>query len=216
MKILELMPKQYDWGIHILTFGKLNRIYEHLTSYIESGHRVLDIGCGTGMLTLKAAQKGAKLKSIDINPQLLDIAKKRAEEMNLLQNIEFCEMGVAELGSEKSESYDVVMNGLCFSELSEDEMFYTLKEVKRILKPGGILLIADEIKPMNFFKRILNGIVKFPLLIITYLITQTTTNALQNLPENLEDLGFEIEFVKINKMENFIELVARKPLLEKK
>jgi demethylmenaquinone methyltransferase/2-methoxy-6-polyprenyl-1,4-benzoquinol methylase len=120
-------------------------------------------------------------------------------------------MGVVELETEKSDSYDMVMSGLCFSELSEDELIYTLKEIKRILKPGGFLLIADEIRPKNILKRILNGIVKFPLVIITYIITQTTIHSIENLPEKIKKSGLLIESVRLNNMENFIEVVAKNP-----
>ena len=211
MKILESAPSRYDQGIYILTLGKLDKVYDRLTSRIKKGQTILDLGCGTGALTLRAAQKGAKVKGIDINPQMLEIAQKQVIKKNLLQNINLCEMGVAELETEKSDSYDMVMSGLCFSELSEDELIYTLKEIKRILKPGGFLLIADEIRPKNILKRILNGIVKFPLVIITYIITQTTIHSIENLPEKIKKSGLLIESVRLNNMENFIEVVAKNP-----
>jgi len=211
MKILESAPSRYDKGIRILTLGRLDKAYGRLTSCIKEGQRVLDLGCGTGALTLRAAQKGARVKGIDVNPQMLQIAQKGASEANLIQNIELREMGVAELGSEESESYDVVTSGLCFSELTEDELTYTLKEVKRILKPRGFLLIADEVRPEGISKRILNWLIRFPLVVITYLITQTTTNAVKNLPEKLKQAGLLIESVRLSKIEDFIELVARKP-----
>jgi len=211
MKILESFPSRYDRGIYILTLGKLDKVYNRLTSYIKKGQKVLDLGCGTGVLTLKAAQKGAKVKGIDINPQMLEIAKKRAIKKNLIQNIELCEMGVAELGSEESKSYDVVTSGLCFSELSEDELIYTLKEVKRILKPGGLLLIADEVKPKNISNKILNEIIRFPLKIIIYIITQTTTQAIDNLPKKIKESGLSIDSIRLNNIENFIELVVKNP-----
>jgi len=81
-------------------------------------------------------------------------------------------MGVTDLEREKSGNYDVVMSGLCFSELTKNELIFTLKEVKRILKPGGLLLIADEVRPKNIFKKILNEIIRFPWKIITYIITK--------------------------------------------
>jgi demethylmenaquinone methyltransferase/2-methoxy-6-polyprenyl-1,4-benzoquinol methylase len=211
MKILESAPSRYDRGIYILTLGKLDKVYNRLTSRIKKGQTILDLGCGTGALTLRAAQKGAKVKGIDINPQMLEIAQKQVIKKNLLQNINLCEMGVVELETEKSDSCDMVMSGLCFSELSEDELIYTLKEIKRILKPGGFLLIADEIRPKNILKRILNGIVKFPLVIITYIITQTTIHSIENLPEKIKKSGLLIESVRLNNMENFIEVVAKNP-----
>jgi len=211
MKILESAPSRYDRGIYILTLGKLDKVYDRLTSRIKKGQTILDLGCGTGALTLRAVQKGAKVKGIDINPQMLEIAQKRAIKKNLIQNIELCEMGVAELETEKSDSYDMVMSGLCFSELSKDELIFTLKEVKRILRQGGFLLVADEVKPKNILKRILNGIVKFPLVIITYIITQTTIHSIENLPEKIKESGLLIESVRLNNMENFIEVVAKNP-----
>ncbi len=209
MKILESTPSRYDKGIRILTLGRLDKSYDRLTSHITKGQRVLDIGCGTGALTLRAAQNEAKVKGIDVNPQMLEIAQKRAIEADLSQNIELCEMGVAELGSEASQSYDVLMSGLCFSELTEDELSYTLKEVKRILKQGGFLFIADEVRPESIAKKIPQWLLRLPLIIITYILTQTTTHAVKNLPEKIEEAGFTIESVRLSPLENFIELVGR-------
>jgi len=211
MKILESVPYRYDWGIRILTFGRLDEAYDRLTSLVKKGQRVLDIGCGTGTLTLRAARKDAEVKGIDVNPHMLEVAQKRAAEVNLAQNIEFCKMGVAELGIENPESYDAVMSGLCFSELTEDELAYALKEVKRILRPGGLLLIADEVSPKSISKRIFNWIVRLPPVIITYLVTQTTTKAVDNLQGKIEGSGFLIESVRLSTMEDFVELVGRKP-----
>jgi len=201
---------RYDWGIRLLTFGKLDKIYERLVSPIKNGQRVLDIGCGTGALTFKAAQKGSIVKGIDINPQMLEIAQKKAAQAGLTQYVELVEMGVAELGSEAPANYDVVMSGLCFSELAEDELAYTLKEVKRVLKPGGLLLVADETRSGSILMTVLNWVLRLPLVIITYLITQTTTNAVKDLPDKVKRAGLSVDSILLNTMQNFIELVAKR------
>lgn len=211
MKILESAPCRYDKGIRILTLGKLDKTYDRLTSNIKKGQKVLDLGCGTGALTLRAAQKSAEVKGIDVNSQMLETAQMRATEANLTKKIKLYEMGVAELGQEESESYDIVTSGLCLSELTTDELIFTLNEAKRILKPDGLLLVADEVRPRGISKRIINWLIRSPLLIITYLITQTTTEAIENLPEKIEEAGLKIESLRMNKMENFVELVGRKP-----
>jgi ubiquinone/menaquinone biosynthesis C-methylase UbiE len=211
MKILESAPDRYDTAIHILTLGRLDKAYDRLTSYVKNGQKVLDIGCGTGALTLRAALKGANVKGIDVNPQMLEIAQQRANRTSATQNVEFCEMGVAELDSETSGSYDVVMSGLCFSELTNDELIYTLKEVKRILKPMGMMLVADEVRPNSLFKRVFNWLTRFPLVIITYILVQTTTKAVDNIQEMTEKAGFLVKSVKLNRMETFMELIGTKP-----
>jgi ubiquinone/menaquinone biosynthesis C-methylase UbiE len=210
MKILESAPSRYDSGIRWLTFGKLDKIYDRLTAYIQPDQHVLDIGCGTGALSLRAAMRNAIVKAIDVNSQMLEIARQRANDTQLSSKIDFCEMGVAELGNEPSQSYDVVMSGLCFSELTTDELDYTLTQSKRILKPGGLLLIADEVSPQGIINQILIGIIRIPLLVITYLFTQATTRALKNLPELVNSEGFSILAIRFNKLKNFIEIVAQK------
>jgi len=211
MKILEHTPSNYDRGIRLLTRGKLERSYDRLTSSIKKGDRVLDIGCGTGALTLRAAGQGARVKGIDINPRLLEIARARAETGHFDPAPEFSERGVAELGAERSESYDVVMSGLCFSELSQAEFNFTLKQIKRILKPGGLLLVADEVRPRQIWRKIILVPLRQLFKLIVYLTTGTTTRAINNLPVKIKDAGFEIISLKVNRGENFIELIAQKP-----
>lgn len=211
MKILEHVPASYDRRIRAITLGGLDKAYDRLTSHVEEGQRVLDLGCGTGALTLRAARRGAKVMGIDINPQMLDGARKRIAEGNLGSNIELREMGIAELGSESPESYDVVMAGLCFSELTEDELLYALKQVKVILRPGGLLLIADETRPQGVPRLLAHWLIRFPLVVLTYVIAGTRTTAVRNLPERIEAAGLVVESVRLSKMQNFIELVAIKP-----
>lgn len=211
MKLLESAPSRYDRGIRLLTGKRLDRAYDRLTSRIRKRDKVLDIGCGTGALSLMAAKKGAIVKGIDLNSRMLKIAQIRANKENLSNRIEFSEMGVAELGEEKQHSFDVAMSGLCFSELTNDELQYTLKEIRRLLKPGGLLLVVDEVKPRNIFKRIFIWLPRMFLKAIVYLLAQSTTRALKNLPEKIKESGLLIEDVKLNWWENFMELIARKP-----
>lgn len=210
MKILESAPGRYDRGIRMLTLGMVDRVYDLLAAYIKRGQRVLDIGCGTGALTFRAARKGAFVKGIDLNAGMLEFAQKRAIETSLLPSIELCEMGIAELDQERSARYDIVMSGLCFSELSENELLYTLRQARRILKPGGLLLVADEVQPESRHKRLLYWLIRCPLVIITYLVTQTTTHTVKQLPEKVKQAGFLVKLVRLNRMESFLALVAQK------
>jgi demethylmenaquinone methyltransferase/2-methoxy-6-polyprenyl-1,4-benzoquinol methylase len=211
MRILESAPHRYELGIRLLTFGGVDRAYDRLTSRIESGQRVLDLGCGTGALTLRAARRGAQVKGIDINPEMLEVARVQAQKAGLAERVELVEKGVAELDGEKPQSYDAVVTGLCLSELSEDEIRYTLEQVRRILRPGGLLLIADEVKPGSRARRLLYALIRAPLVALTYVITQQTTHAIADLTERLREAGLVIESTHASGLGSFLEIVARAP-----
>lgn len=211
MKILESAPSRYDVGIRLLTFGRLEQAYDRLAAHIKPGQQVLDLGCGTGALTLRAARKGAFVTAIDVNPGMLDVARKRVAETSLGERVQFAEKGVAELETEPSEYYDVVTAGLLFSELSGDEINFTLQQITRLLKPGGILLIADEVRPSGLWKRLLHQLVRIPLMVTTYLLTQTTTHPIKNLAHRIEESGLKIKEIRSNWLGTFMQIVARKP-----
>lgn len=210
MKLFEVTPGRYDKGIRWLTGGKLEGVYDRLTSHVKPGDSVLDLGCGTGALSLRAARRGARVKAIDISPGMLDIARQRAKEAGLSQSVEFEEMGVAELRREEDQSYDVVTSGLCLSELTEQELDYTLQETHRVLRPEGLFLIADEVRPKSLTRKIFNALFRSLLKAYVFLISGTTTRALRNFQSRIEKRGFQIISTELNKGQNFLELVAKK------
>lgn len=211
MRILETAPCRYDAGIRLLTLGRLDRAYDRLCRNIGEGQRVLDIGCGTGALTLRAARNGGHVTGIDISAEMLDIAGRRAREADLSEKVELRELGVADLDGEKAESFDAVTSGLCFSELSEDELVYTLRQVMRILIPGGLLIVGDEVRPRRLANRWIHPLIRAPLAAVAFLVSGQTTRHLEDLPEKATERGFSIESVRTSAMESFMELVARKP-----
>ncbi len=209
MKVLESAPARYDRGLRLLTLGRLDKVYDRLSENIRAGQTVLDVGCGTGALALRAARRGARVKGIDVNPQMLEVAQRRVDREGLGAAVELVERGVAELGAEEEDAYDVVTSGLCFSELTEDEIVFAMKEIGRILKPGGLLLVADEVQPENFVKRVLSSLVRFPLAVITYILTQTTTHSVRNLAGRIAEAGFAVLSADSNGPGNFMAIVAR-------
>lgn len=211
MRILESAPRRYDFGIRILTFGRLDKAYDRLASRIERGQQVLDVGCGTGALTLRAARRGAKVKGIDTDARMIEIAERRVREAGLAESVELVEKGAAELDGEQARRYDAVMSGLCFSELSEDEIRFALKEARRILRPGGFLLIADEIRPQGPARRLIRSLTRTPLAALAYIVCQRTTRPVSNLREKLVDAGFSIVSVRLSLLGGFGEFAAQNP-----
>ncbi len=197
MKVLESSATRYDKGIQKLTGGKLISLYEQLSAEIPHNAQVLDIGCGTGAFSIVAAQRECNVKGIDINPEMLSIAREKIKLLNL-GSIEFVEMGVAELEIEPPNKYDAVISGLCFSELSGDEITYTLQQIYRILKSGGVFLLVDEAIPRGFFAKLLYWLVHIPLVIFTSVIYQTSTHPLRGIEKQITDQHFSIKSIMQN------------------
>jgi ubiquinone/menaquinone biosynthesis C-methylase UbiE len=211
MRILESAPHRYDLGMRLLTFGSVGRAYDRLAGHVEAGQRVLDIGCGTGALALRMARRGARVKAIDVSSEMLEIAARRAREDGLDDRIALAEMGVAELDREAAGSCDVVASGLCFSELSDDELAYTLRQALRILVPGGLLLIADEVAPRSRIARVLRGLIRAPLSALAWLVTQQTSHAVSGLADRIASAGFEVVSSRRSGLGDFAVIVARRP-----
>lgn len=212
MRILESSPERYDTGIRLLTLGRLDRAYDDLAGRIRRDDRVLDIGCGTGALTLRAARRGATVKGMDVSPEMLDVARRRVQEAGFGTRVELVEQGVAELDAEDDASYDVVTSGLCFSELGDDALDYTLRHIRRILRPGGVLLAADEVRPPGPVRRLLHRVLRAPLVVLAYLLTQQTTRPVDRLPERIADAGLDLDVVRRSRLGAFATVTARRPL----
>ena len=71
--------------------------------------------------------------------------------------------------------------------------------------------MADEVEPRSIPKRMANWLMRFPLVLLTYLVTQTSTNALKDIQAKVRETSLQIESARLSGMEGFIELVAKKP-----
>jgi demethylmenaquinone methyltransferase/2-methoxy-6-polyprenyl-1,4-benzoquinol methylase len=107
-------------------------------------------------------------------------------------------------------SFDLLTATLVFSELSEDERAYTLRHAHRVLKPGARLAIADEVRPRSLGKRVLHLAIRVPLALVTFVLTQTTTRAVEGLEDLVCRAGFRIELSERSWLGSFVYLVAVK------
>jgi ubiquinone/menaquinone biosynthesis C-methylase UbiE len=109
---------------------------------LESGQRVLDLGCGTGTLALlaKERQPAAELTGLDADPAMLAQARTKAERAGV--ELELTE-GYSTALPYPDESFDRVLSSLFFHHLNPEPKRQTAREIHRVLRPGGELHVAD-------------------------------------------------------------------------
>lgn len=205
MKVLESAPRRYDLGIRLLSLGRISSVHREMAERgVSDGRRTLDIGCGTGSLAIACARRGAQVTGIDISPHMLDIARRKVEQAELADSITLLQMSAIELDERfEPQSFDTIMSSLTFSELSDDEQRFVLRQCHRLLKDGGRLIIADETVPPSWPRRLLHLLVRLPLVALTYVLTQTTTRAVAHLESKIADAGFEIEWASASLLGDF-------------
>jgi ubiquinone/menaquinone biosynthesis C-methylase UbiE len=197
MKWLETSPKDYDRGIQILTLGRIQLIKQRIANtYVQADMRILEIGCGTGTLTTMMGAKGARVTGIDASPAMLNEADKKVNLQNLNERVTLQYMDASLIGDRFPDgSFDLIVSTLVFSEFSPDLQRYVLEACKKLLAPHGQLLIADEVSPTRALARLLFYLVRLPLALLTWLLTRTSTTALQGFEALLEQGGFRARAV---------------------
>lgn len=162
-------------------------------------------------MAILCAEKGASVVGFDISYQMLAIARRKVSERNLTDKIQLREMAATEMDNSFGDgTFDKIVSTLVFSEFYPDEQKYVLREAYRILRPGGLLIIADEVRSNSPWRRILHLSVRLPLMVITYILTQASTRALKGIEDALTDTGFEIIYQKRSFLDSFGLYVARK------
>lgn len=109
-------------------------------------HRVLDLGCGTGTLSLmiKRTQPKAHVEGIDADPYVLHIARQKSEHAGLELNFQ---EGMAFAVPYPDESFNRVLSSLLLHHLLRPDKLRTLREAFRILRQDGELHVADWVMP---------------------------------------------------------------------
>ena len=139
----------YDRGVYVFSFGGLgglNDNYGHsIAEFVKEEfpkfkpRRILEIGCGTGMATVPVAQAfpRAELHAIDLGAALLRYAHARAE--SLQAPVHFSQQDACHMNFPDGH-FDMVYSIIVTHECPLPVLRSMLKEIHRVLKPGGIML----------------------------------------------------------------------------
>ncbi|MFE0250804.1 class I SAM-dependent methyltransferase [Streptomyces sp. NPDC059010] len=133
----------YDVMHHV--FG-LRPIHQEMITLarLRDGHRVLDVGCGTGNLLRATGQRhrNVDLVGLDPDPQALARAGRKARRAGFTVRLD---RGFAQELPYADGSFDRVFSSLMLHHLDSTSKDALLAEVRRVLRPDGLLVLADAV-----------------------------------------------------------------------
>ena len=121
--------------VEMHTTSPAARLVAH--SRIRPGQRVLDVGCGTGVVAVTAARAGARATGLDLTPELLVRARENAQLAGV--EVEWREGDVEQLPFEAG-AFDAVLSQ--FGHMFAPRPEVAVREMLRVLKPGGTIAFA--------------------------------------------------------------------------
>lgn len=135
---------EWIWGRDYMAPGGEGNVDRMVQGLELAGRRVLDIGCGIGGPAFALARKyGAHVTGIDLEPQLVARATRRAAELGLSEQAEFLTVTLGDLPF-PDRSFDLVFTSGALTQTGDKAGIAA--ECLRVLKPGGVLTCYDWLK----------------------------------------------------------------------
>jgi len=125
-----------------MSMARYRFVAEDLKRFLIGG-KLLEVGCGTGRLLITLAEELPEIsfKGADISEEMLCLARANAQKEGFSESISLLKGTAEELSEIPDSSFDCVLSHASFSGWLDPEN--SLKEISRILKPGGVLYISD-------------------------------------------------------------------------
>ena len=165
---------------------------------LHPGEHVLDVGCGTGTLALmlKRAEPAVELLGVDGDPDVLRLARAKAAAAGV--EIDFSTGLAGELALPDS-GFDKATSTLVFHHLPSPVKRAALKDILRILRPGGQLYLAD----LSAVPAVLAKTLYLPFRLFDGL-ENTADNFYGRLPRLMSEMGF----VEVKHRARFLTVVG--------
>jgi len=139
-----VMAPEYD-SIAQRGMPRYEEMLDAVAGWLPDGARdVLELGCGTGALTLRLARRypGAALRAVDAAPEMLDLAQRRLAAAGVEDGVTL-EAALFESLPLPVHGYDVVTSNMSLHHIAYKMPFYA--KLRVALRPGGLLVFGDEL-----------------------------------------------------------------------
>jgi ubiquinone/menaquinone biosynthesis C-methylase UbiE len=151
-RVLVRAARVYDIVQPFVTLGQEVRLNRNVAAALDprDGERILDVGCGTGLLTVEIARRmhAGEVVGIDASLPMIDVAQRKRGG-----GVCVYKPAVAEDLPFEDATFDAVTSALFFHHVSLPVKRRCATEMARVLRSGGRIVIADIDRPWSWFGR---------------------------------------------------------------
>jgi ubiquinone/menaquinone biosynthesis C-methylase UbiE len=180
----------YNQLTDLISFYQTVESKNYLVDTVKVNKSVLDIGCGNGDFAISCAKKASNVVGLDVSIKMIRNAKKAAAD-NKLTNVNFQIEDFFSFEIDKKFDYVTLVYFLNIFQ-DENTVEDVLKKVKSFLRPGGHILIADELEPRNKVLSYLVNMFRLPLFNFFYVTTGLKYHKIHDLKKILKKLDIRI------------------------
>ena len=189
MRWLEATPQRYDAGMRMITLGRVSDLYEAVAAAAapQPGGEVLEVGCGTGAVTGRLVERGARVTALDQSPEMMEQARRQVTA----GEVRWLERTASEIDALPQGVFDSVVFSLCLSEMSAGERHHVLAAARRRLRPEGRVVAADEVFAAGA-GRILQILARAPQWLLGWLLAGSLSRPVSDLRGELQAAGLVV------------------------
>jgi ubiquinone/menaquinone biosynthesis C-methylase UbiE len=196
---MEKMVATYDSYMRRITLGREQALREMTLNLaqVKPGDHVLEVGCGTGTLTLAAKRQtgpSGKVFGIDVIPGMIELSQRKAAQAG--EDITFKSGSIDDIPFSANQ-FDVVMCSFMIFHMSEMIRRKGIAEIHRVLKPQGRLLVLDLALPTQPLQRtiarvLFGGMLQHDLQELILLMDASGFSDVEIAPAKFRILGLSI------------------------
>lgn len=205
--MFDSIAKHYDFLNRLLSFGAdiywRRKAIRIISEYLKPTY-ILDVACGTGDFSIEAAKLNpVKITGIDISEKMLDTGRDKISNKGLTHKIELLR-GDSEKLPFDDKQFDLVM--CAFGVRNFSDRMKGLKEMSRVLKDGGMVVILEFTKPAGKIFGKIYELYFFRILPLVGKMISGDPSAYKYLPESVYNFPPEEDFVRMMNEAGFSDI----------
>ena len=198
-QMFDNIAPRYDFLNHFLSLG-IDKLWRKKAIAILSDYKsdsLLDVATGTGDFAIAAMKlKPSKIVAFDISEQMLNVGRIKVEKLGLANSIKFVK-GDSEAMPFSDRQFDAITVG--FGVRNFENLEKGLKELHRVLKPDGVVVILEFSKPKYFPFKQFYFLYFFTILPLVGRLVSKDRSAYSYLPESVMAFPDDQKFLSILK-----------------